>query len=268
MTSQIFQTSLQDVAQSARRMHLILNLAYESLRHRYRRTALGLLWTGLSFLMFLGIFVLIFGYIRGFRGEALAQYAMHVGYGWVAWGFLSAMVTGGASCFSRNANWVKGTNLPYSIYILTDVVEQGFVSFVCFAIMIVLTIALGFSLNWNALFVILGFFLCVFNAFWIGLFLAVISSRLRDLQHFLMSFMRAFFFTTPIIWTYEQASGLRKALAIYNPFTHFIEMIRKPMLGEVPGLLNWTVVGSVTIVAPILALLLFGVWKNRIPLWV
>lgn len=260
--------AFKDVGQGLKKMPLILNLAYESLRHRYRRTAFGLIWAGLSFLMFLAIFVLVFGYIRGFRGQELAEYAMHVGYGWVAWGFLSAMVTGGASCFSRYGNWLKGASLPYSTYILAEVAEQSFISYVCFFIMLVLACILGFTPNLTALLVIPGMLLCLFNGFWVALFLATFSSRFRDMQHFLMSFMRAFFFTTPIIWTYEQANGLRKSLAIFNPFTHFIELIRKPMFNEVPSLMNYLVALGVSVIAPLCAILILGLWKKRVPLWV
>jgi len=261
------KVAAHDIIDGLSRWTLVKALTLETLRHRYRRTALGLIWSGLSFLMFLGIFVLVFGYLRGFTGEFLADYAMHVGFGWIAWGLLSAMVTSGATAFSNSANWIIGSNLPLSIYILKNLLENFFIACVCFVIMVIIAWVLGRAPSHLAFIVIPSAFICLFNAFWVALFLAVVASRFRDIQHLLLSFMRAFFFTTPIIWTYSEGAGLRSTLALLNPFTHFIEIVRKPMLGELPSLLNWTVVGSISIIAPVIAFSTFMLFRRKIVFW-
>lgn len=263
-----FSQALTDIAGGLGRPALVSALAYETLQQRFRRTFFGLFWLVLNFLMFLFIFVLIFGYIRGFRDFALKEFALHVGYGWVVWNFLSGMVTGGAASFGNAAAWIKGINTPYSVYVLRDLYQEGGLALVSFLIMMGIATIIGYPPGWVSLWAVPGILACIFSAFWVGLFLATLAARFRDIQHFLQAFMRAFFFTTPIIWTYDMGGDLRTAIAIYNPFTHFIEVVRKPMQGITPDILNWQVVIGVSLVMPVLAFLLFAGWRRRIPLWV
>ncbi|MGV6800558.1 MAG: ABC transporter permease [bacterium] len=257
-----------DIAQGLSQPALVIALAYETMKQRFRRTFFGVFWLLLNFLMFLLIFVLIFGYFRGFRGEALKEYAIHVGYGWVVWGFLSGMVTGGASSFANAAAWIKGMNTPLSIYVLRDMFQEGSLALISFMIMIAIAVIIGYSPGWVGLWAIAGIMACAYSAFWLALLLATLSSRFRDIQHFLNAFMRAFFFTTPIIWTYDLAGSLRTKVALFNPFTHYIEVVRGPMSGLPPDRLSWIVVGVISAILPVISLFFFARFRRRIPLWV
>ena len=52
--------------------------------------------------------------------------------------------------------------------------------------------------------------------------------------------MRVVFFLTPVIWMPEML-GLRSTYLDLNPFYHFLELFRAPLLGHSPKLLSWVV---------------------------
>ena len=53
-----------------------------------------------------------------------------------------------------------------------------------------------------------------------------------------------------------------------NPFYHFIEVVRAPLLGQAPGLLSWIVVLSMTLGGWLVTFEFFRRHRRRIAYWV
>jgi ABC-type polysaccharide/polyol phosphate export permease len=79
---------------------------------------------------------------------------------------------------------------------------------------------------------------------------------------------RILFFTTPILWTYSERTGLVKTLADINPFTHFVEIIRAPVIGDPLQPLSWAVVGAITLCGWTVTILTGDRMRKRLPFWV
>lgn len=117
-----------------------------------------------------------------------------------------------------------------------------------------------------ALLIIPGLALLILNAVWVGLLLGTLCARFRDIPQIISSIMRIAFFLTPIIWMPEQL-GTRGYLALINPFTYFVELIRSPLLGEIPSLLTWQLAILITVAGWVMALLVFVRFRGRVPYW-
>jgi ABC-type polysaccharide/polyol phosphate export permease len=76
-------------------------------------------------------------------------------------------------------------------------------------------------------------FLCVFGLS-LTLLFAIIGTYLPDLAASTSSFMRLFFFITPIWWYPGERGGTRALIADLNPLTHFIRLFRYPLLENSP----------------------------------
>jgi ABC-2 type transport system permease protein/lipopolysaccharide transport system permease protein len=74
------------------------------------------------------------------------------------------------------------------------------------------------------------------------------------------------FYVTPIFWKADSL-GNRQLIALVNPFYHFIEIVREPMLGHLPTLLNYEVCAGVTVVGTVFGLYIYGRFRHLIPLW-
>jgi ABC-type polysaccharide/polyol phosphate export permease len=75
------------------------------------------------------------------------------------------------------------------------------------------------------------------------------------------------FFLTPILWN-PNTTPERIMLVEYNPFYHFVEVVRAPLLGTQPTLLNWLVVIGVSAAGSLFAFLFFARYRRRIAYWV
>jgi ABC-type polysaccharide/polyol phosphate export permease len=92
--------------------------------------------------------------------------------------------------------------------------------------------------------------------------------RFRDIPQIVASLLQVAFFLTPILWQPTMLSGRRVVVVDYNPFYHFVELIRGPLLGHDPSRLSWLVVAAITVVGWAMTLMLYSRYRSRIPYWV
>jgi lipopolysaccharide transport system permease protein len=99
--------------------------------------------------------------------------------------------------------------------------------------------------------------------------LALVTTRFRDIQQILASFMVVVFYVTPVIWQPSLIpGGTAHILLGLNPFYHFLQIIRLPILGQAPTFENWSLSILVTVIMAVSAHLAAGHYKNRLAYWV
>jgi ABC-2 type transport system permease protein len=132
------------------------------------------------------------------------------------------------------------------------------------------------GLSWWALLAIPAFVVIVINGLWVCLLFGIIATRFRDIPPVISSFMQLFFTMTPIIWTPDLLAGGEPGSAKYvvaqlaklNPFYHFIEIFRAPLVGGVQSWTHWAVVGVITVIGWTLALVALRNYRSRVAYWV
>ena len=98
--------------------------------------------------------------------------------------------------------------------------------------------------------------------------LGLLGARFRDFSYGVRMIMMPMFFVTPILWIPDMLSGPRVWLAQLTPFTHFLAIIREPLLGRVPSLTNYGVVIVITLLLVLLGLRLLGRHRWKVPYWI
>lgn len=74
-----------------------------------------------------------------------------------------------------------------------------------------------------------GFVILVVNLGWVGLLLAMFSSRFRDMPQIVTAVLQLVFFLSPIFWKPPPALAHSPFVAA-NPFYFSIQSIREPLL--------------------------------------
>jgi ABC-type polysaccharide/polyol phosphate export permease len=72
---------------------------------------------------------------------------------------------------------------------------------------------------------------------------------------------------TPIIWHPSLLAG-RQRIINFNPFYHFIELLRAPMLDTIPAAITWAAVLGITAVGWLVTVLVFWRYRRRIAYWI
>lgn len=239
--------------------------AWDEIQQRYRRSALGLAWIAISYLIFVAAIALFFS---GFSSVSARHFIQYVALGFAAFTFLIGNITDGCEVFRVSGSWIKSTPLPYSIYIYKSIARSLFPFAIQLAVAFGFMTALGWRPTWSALYAIPAVAIYLVNAVSIQMIFGLIAARWRDFSHLVGAITRVLFFATPILWVYAEQTGLRKTVAGINPLTHFLEIFRAPLLGEPVLAHNWQVVAGVTAGGWIIAIFLASFMRRRLPFWV
>lgn len=257
-------TTLDDWTRALSMWRLWIALGHEDLLDRYRRTSIGLGWIVLSFAMFVAVKVLVFGQMAS---VSAAEFGLFVTIGFGLWTFISAMVLDGCTAFIHARHWILGVSLPYPVFLL-QVVFRNLIVFASVAV--VIAAALAWQLDglspaaWTVLPALVAYLV---TSIWVAAILAPLCARHRDVHQVAQIVVRLLFFVTPILWM-PGISEMLERLASLNPVTHFIEIIREPLLyGRIPAT-SWAWVIAVNAIGLPAGLLAYATSRTRVVFWV
>ena len=112
-----------------------------------------------------------------------------------------------------------------------------------------------------------GILILSVNGVFIGVILATLSSRFRDIPLVVQNIVQVGLFLTPIMWP-PSALGKFEWLGKLNPLYYFIDVIRSPLLGQGIDLWSWPIICGITAINFFISLIFLGKYKNRIAYWV
>ena len=238
-------------------------LGWTDIRRRYRRSILGPFWLTIS--MSLLIAALGTLYSRIFHTE-IATYLPYLTLGFVVWGFIATSIKETCIAFWINADRIKQIRLPFSAHILRLIWANLIV--LLHTIIIIVPIWIWFR-QWPtpyALMAIPGVLIIGLNLMWVGVILAILNTRFRDVSQMVETALQIAVFATPIMWPVS-ALGEQRFVADVNPIYHLIELVRAPLLGEAPDAMSWLVALGVAAVGLLVAALLLRRVERRIVYW-
>ncbi len=257
-------TALDDVVRGAYAFHLWGMLGWQDIRRRYRRSRLGPFWITISMAVLVAVLGTLYGALL--KVEA-AEYVPFLALGFIVWSLISGLAAEGSGAFTEAAHIIREVSLPLSVHVYRVVWRNLIIFFHNIAIFVVVAILFSIWPGWPGLLVLPGLVLLCLNGMWIGLLLGIVSARFRDLPPIVESLMRIAFFVTPIIWTPSLLPD-RTTLLDLNPFFHVLELVRAPLLGQVPGLASWLMVSGITLGGGLVTFELFRRYRRRIAYWV
>ena len=224
-----------DLREGVLRWRLWSRLGWHDIRKRYRRSVLGPFWLTLSMAVMVGSLGLIYGTL--FRLD-LEGYLPFLAVGLATWTFIASFLNEGCISFIELEPLIKNVRIPMSLHILRALWRNLIIYGHNIVIFAVIAPLFGIWPGAAALLAVAGLALLLVNAGWIMLLLGMICTRFRDVPPIIGSVVQLLFFVTPVMWKPELL-GDRRYLMVLNPFYHLLEVIRAPLLGQVPGWESW-----------------------------
>jgi ABC-2 type transport system permease protein len=248
------------------------HLGWQDIRQRYRRSVLGPVWISIT----MAVTAIALGILyAGLFQTKLSVQLPYVLVGFIVWGFISGCISEGAEVFITNVGLITHLPAPLSVHLYRLIWRQVLFFLHNLVVYVVMLIVFPQHLHWSDLSAIPAFGLLVLNGAWVALLLGIVTTRFRDLTPITQSVVQLAFFLTPIVWMYQTLLdspnpnvAARARLAELNPFLHFIEIIRRPMLGEPQELRFWIVVLVITVVGWMLTLFVLRRYRARVAYWV
>ena len=216
----------------------------------------------------MGIFVSAISVINGKLFKAnLEEVAPYLAAGFVVWTFISGVLGEACSIYRKDSGIIQ--ELPIKLHILIFRFVFFHLIILAHNLLVVVGVWVVFSLNPGValLMFIPGLFLAVLTAFSLAASVAILGTRFRDIEQIVLSVLQLLFFASPILWM-PRLIGEDSLILRLNPIAYFLDVLRSPLLGEVPSLESYAVCSLVCLVSGIGAIRLHLKFSNRVVLWV
>lgn len=239
-------------------------MGWQEVKRRYRRTALGPFWLTLSLGMFVGGMGLIWAPL--FHAN-IAEYLPFVTSGMICWTLVATIINEGCAIYTSAESLIKQLNFTLSTLNWILIWRNIIVLFHNLLIAVVVFLFLPTAVNWNNLLFFPGLLLVAVNGMWISMLLGMVSARFRDVPQLVANVVQVMMFVTPVFW-YSRQIGARAKLIDFNPLFHIIDVIRAPLLGEMPSRLTYAVNFGLIVAGWTVTFLLYARFRKRIAFWV
>ncbi len=253
-----------DLLRGLRLWRTWLALGWHDVRQRYKRSVLGPLWITLS----MGITVAALGvlYARLFA-QPIDTYLPFVALGFIVWGLISGLLLDACAVFVSAESYIRQIRLPLSFYVFRMVWRNLIVFAHNLLIFAVVVMLLPVDVGWHMLAALPGLLLVALTGLWAGLLVGMVCTRYRDVPQLVASVVQVSFFLTPIVWQPGQLARNTWVVEV-NPFFHFVDIVRAPLLGTLPAVSSWTTAVAITVVGALITFVVFARYRYRIAYWV
>jgi ABC-type polysaccharide/polyol phosphate export permease len=260
-----YRGALLDLQEGIRNREMWLRLGWSDVKAKYRRTFLGPLWNTAS--LGVAIFAMSVVMARLFNND-LSKFLPYLTSGMVTWTMMAAMFNEGGQVFIASESLIRSLRFPLTTLVCA-LVWRNFILFghnLVIYLLVMLTTHV--AMTSATLLAVPALLLVAVNAMWLAIILGILGARFRDIPPVVSALLQIVVFVTPIFWNPDQIKGkLGFVLIDLNVFYHFVEIVRRPLLGVAPSNVSWLVVLGVTLLGWAFTILLFSRFRRRIAFW-
>lgn len=232
--------SLRDLKEVWDYRELMYFFTWRDLKVRYKQTAIGALWAIFQPFLTMVVFTIFFGGLLNVPSDGV-PYPIFVYTGLLFWQFFASALSDTSNVLITNQSIITKVYFPRLILPLSSVATK-FIDFAIASLILVgMMIYYGYTPNILGLLIIPLLLLITFMASTgLGLFMASINVKYRDVRYVLPFFIQILMFVTPVIYPAGILGKYSWILAL-NPMMGVIQSARAALLGTT--VLNWNLVG-------------------------
>ena len=206
---------------------LFFIFAWRDIKVRYKQTVIGILWVVFQPLVTMLIFTIFFGRLARIPSGSL-PYSLFVLTGLVFWNFFANSLTHASLSLVENENIIKKVYFPKIILPLAAVVTTSVDLAINLAILFLYALYLGFTPSWQVLLIIpIGLIVIATAASGLGLLLASVNVKYRDVRYILPFFIQIMLFLSPVIYGSDLIDPSQRIFMAINPTSGVIESVRR-----------------------------------------
>ncbi|HYY56359.1 MAG TPA: ABC transporter permease [Pyrinomonadaceae bacterium] len=215
---------------------LLYLLTWRELKARYKQTVMGVAWVVLQPLLTTIMFTIFFGRLAGIPSDGI-PYPIFAYGGLMTWAFFTGAVTNCSLSLVANANLITKVYFPRMI-IPAATTGARLVDFaVAFLLLIGMMVYYGVGLTRNILMLPALIVLLTLLALGIGMWMAALNVKYRDVGVGLPAILQFWMFASPILYPLSFVPARWRPLYSLNPMVGIIEGFRAALFGLA---FNWT----------------------------
>jgi ABC-2 type transport system permease protein len=245
---------------------LVGALVARELKVRYRRSAIGFVWTMLQPLLMMLVLHLVFSALFRFN---LPNYQVYALAGILFWNFFSQSIVSSMNSLRGNAAILQKLPVPKAVFplatVISGVVNLGF----ALVPLLLVVVATGHPLRPALLFLPIAVLIAAVFTLGAGLLLSPLAVFFHDVVELIGVALMLLMYLTPVFYPMEIVPDNLRWLVRFNPARSILEVFRDPIYqGEVPPLTHLSVAVAIALLALALGAWAFRRSSDRIPFYV
>lgn len=233
---------------------LVKVFTWRELKIKYAQTYMGIFWMIFPPIMALFIASFFFGNLLKVSKE-IYNYTLFAYCGMMGWYYFSYLITYTSISLIQNMDIIHKSNIPKLVIPLSKAFLGLFDVLVWLAIAILLKPFFGISFKFSMIFLVFAVLFNFIAGFSIGIWLAILSVRWRDIYQIIPYLIGLTMLITPVFYHLNMVPPSLKFFLYLNPIAGSIELYRRYIVNTYEDLSLFLLGFIVTLV-----LLLLGLW--------
>jgi ABC-2 type transport system permease protein len=200
------------VADIWRYRELLVGLVRKELKVKYKNSSLGFMWSLVNPLLYLVVYTIAFQVILR---AGIPSFPIFLLSGLLVWNLFSVGLASGTSSVVVNSGLVKKVWFPREILVLASVgaalVHFFLQTSVLFVVLAIIRYDVAFAYFWL---LPIALVVIVFFTSALAVLLAAANVYLRDTQHFLELALLAWFWVTPVVYSFTLVADRKKWMVV------------------------------------------------------
>jgi lipopolysaccharide transport system permease protein len=214
---------------------LVLAFALKALRVRYKQTVFGVSWAVLQPLLAVILFSIIFGRLAGLPSDGI-PYPVFNYSAMIVWLYVSLSVTGAAQSLVENRDLVTKIYFPRPIAPLAAALPGLVDLAIAFVLLVGILVFYGVTPDLAVLLTPAWVLAAVTVVLSIGIPLAALNVKYRDVRHGLPLLLQLWLFASPVVYSSSLVEGSWKYVYALNPMATVLNGFRWSIAdGPLPG---------------------------------
>ena len=217
---------------------ILRQLVTRDFKRKYRRSALGVVWSVLNPLLMMIVMAVVFSTIfaQGRNGSVTPElYPLYLIIGNVTFALMSESTSTALSSIIDASSLLKKVKVHRFVFpiqkVLFALVNYGF------SLIAVALVMLWFRIipTWHLIWLPLGLLLLMVFCAGLGLLLSALTVFFRDVRHLWSVVITAWTYFTPIFWTDDYIKAMPHLLQLFmyaNPMYNYINLMRQILLWQ------------------------------------
>jgi ABC-2 type transport system permease protein len=241
---------------------LIWTLVARELKVRYRRSAIGLMWSLLQPLLTLLVLHFVFSTVFRFNIENYSVYALS---GLLFWNFFSQSIITSMNSLRGNARILQKLPVPRAVFPIASVIS-GVINLLFALIPLFARHPLGPEIA----FLPVAILIAAIFTLGAGLLLAPLAVFFTDVVELVTVFLTLLFYLTPVFYPKQIVMHHDFFWVIrYNPVRSILEVFRDPIfLHKIPPITHLSVALVLALAALVVGAYAFNKMSDRIPFYI
>lgn len=219
-----------ELAELWRYRELLFVFTWRNIVVRYKQTVLGVFWAILQPVMLMIVFSLIFGHLAKLSSEGV-PYPVFNYAALLPWLFFATALAQSSLSVAGSSGLITKVYFPRLTIplasVLSSLVDFGISFFVLIGLMAYYEIGVGPEVLLLPAFLLLAFV----TALGVGLWLAALNVRYRDIGYVVPFLVQLWFFATPVVYSASLVGQPWRTILALNPMLGVVQGFRWALLG-------------------------------------